>query len=85
MDPPPPPPDPRSHCLESIWPEPSEIWGVGEDGQDQCGAQNSTDMGCEACRPLGGGLRGWDTGTVEGKFWYLAPMGTISVGPQAPL
>lgn len=26
-----------------------------------------------------------DTGTVEGKFWYLAPMGTISVGLETPL
>ena len=29
----PPPPAPKSHCLESIWPEPSEVWGVGKMGR----------------------------------------------------
>lgn len=42
-------------------------------------------MGCEACAHWQVVSEAGDTGTVEGKFWYLAPMGTISVGLETPL
>lgn len=68
--------------MESIWPEPSEFWGVGKMGRTDVEPRTVQTWGVRPAAHWEVVLEAGDTGTVEGKFWYLAPRGPSQLVPR---